>query len=58
MSGNFPPLPRSKVLVENIVNQFCQGLQPKEFEEAGCKICGQLSLKSSLLSTYGIRNNL
>ncbi|KIK66559.1 hypothetical protein GYMLUDRAFT_157626, partial [Collybiopsis luxurians FD-317 M1] len=57
-SEDFPPLPRNKVLVENIVNQFCQGLHPREFEEAGCKICGQLTLKSSLLSTYAIQDNL
>ncbi|KIK53609.1 hypothetical protein GYMLUDRAFT_135017, partial [Collybiopsis luxurians FD-317 M1] len=57
-SEDFPPLPRDKALVENIVNQFCQGLHSREFEEAGCKICGQLTLKSSLLTTYGIQDNL
>lgn len=54
----FPPIPRSKNLMEDIVNQFCHGLQPHQFEEEGCKVCGRLTLKSNLKDAHGIRSNL
>lgn len=41
--GSFPPSPPSKELLETIVNGFCPGTGIDQFQETGCKVCGQLT---------------
>ena len=40
---NFPPLPPSAKLCQNIVSDFCADTSPDVFEEAGCAVCGKLT---------------
>jgi len=46
----FPPRPASDRLVHRIISGFCKDTSPSHFEEAGCAICGQLTLLSELKS--------
>src|SRR6202142_4046535 len=39
----FPPLPPSTKLCQNIVADFCADTSPGVFEEAGCAVCGKLT---------------
>ncbi|KAJ7589430.1 hypothetical protein C8J56DRAFT_721731, partial [Mycena floridula] len=39
---SFPPRPPSRILMHQIVTNFCDELKPDAFAEAGCAICGQL----------------
>jgi hypothetical protein len=41
--SEFPPDPPSKVLLESIINGFCNDTSPETFVEAGCAVCGRLS---------------
>ena len=44
----FPPPPLSDQLAHHIISDFCDALSPKEFEEAGCAVCGELRPLSKL----------
>lgn len=35
--GDFPPIPQTERLIEDIVSQFCRGLQADQFEEPSCQ---------------------
>ena len=52
----FPPAPPDASLRKKIINEFCEAAKPSKFEEAGCAICGALTLKTELskLSTVNI----
>jgi len=41
----FPPDPTDASLHKNIINDFCNATRPSKFEEAGCAVCGALTLK-------------
>jgi hypothetical protein len=42
----FPPLPLNHKMEHEIVKAWCKDMSPKNFEEVGCAICGELALKS------------
>ena len=44
----FPPRPASDHLIHCIISGFCNDTNPSHFEEAGCAVCGQLTLLSEL----------
>src|SRR5271168_969639 len=54
----FPPKPLSEEHSENIIKNFCEATSPPKFEEAGCAVCGQLTLKSKLVALKKITTNL
>jgi hypothetical protein len=45
----FPPLPPSDTLRRAIIADFCEATGPNHFQEAGCTVCGALTLQSDLL---------
>jgi hypothetical protein len=44
----FPPRPAWDHLIHLIISGFCNDTNPSHFEEAGCAVCGQLTLLSEL----------
>jgi hypothetical protein len=44
----FPPAPPSDKLVHKIITGFCKDTHPSQFQEAGCAVCGQLTLLTHL----------
>ena len=44
----FPPDPPSMRLQHTIVSDFCKETSPNKFIEAGCAVCGKLTLESQL----------
>ena len=59
-SANFPP--RADILGTElemkIIKHFCDDLAPSFFKEAGCVVCGQLSICYDLLPLKSIKNLL
>jgi len=45
---DFPPAPTNPLLKRKIIGDFCAATSPLEFEEAGCAVCGSLTLRSDL----------
>ncbi|KIM46619.1 hypothetical protein M413DRAFT_57090, partial [Hebeloma cylindrosporum] len=46
----FPPHPASDNLIHRIIAGFCNDTDPSQFQEAGCAVCGQLTLLTKLKS--------
>jgi hypothetical protein len=44
----YPPPPFTALEMMSIVRDFCSSVQPCAFEEAGCAVCGQLTLATDL----------
>ena len=44
----FPPDPPDASLHRKIINDFCNATKPSNFEEAGCAVCGALTLQTEL----------
>jgi len=44
----FPPAPPDALLRKKIINGFCDATDPSRFEEAGCAVCGALTLQTKL----------
>ncbi|KAJ2916281.1 hypothetical protein MD484_g4135, partial [Candolleomyces efflorescens] len=44
----YPPSPIAADETMDIIRDFCRNLEPSNFEEAGCAVCGQLTLLSLL----------
>ncbi|KAJ7259002.1 hypothetical protein C8J57DRAFT_1073294, partial [Mycena rebaudengoi] len=44
----FPPRPRDDKIAHRIISRFCSATAVDKFEEAGCAICGCLTLCSQL----------
>ncbi|HJY15442.1 MAG TPA: DUF6570 domain-containing protein, partial [Nitrososphaeraceae archaeon] len=42
----FPPPPLEWKIEHSIVKAWCKDMSPKNFEEVGCAVCGELSLRS------------
>ena len=51
----FPPSPPSQHLMHKIISGFCDDIHPSKFEEAGCAVCGQLVIMSSLTKLSDIK---
>ncbi|KAF8582600.1 hypothetical protein K439DRAFT_1350815 [Ramaria rubella] len=45
----FPPRPKSSLDIAELIREACEAMNPSEFEEVGCMICGRLTLKSSVV---------
>ena len=54
----FPPVPLDKFSSLEIINGACEKMDPKSFEEAGCAVCGQLTLVSELSRLSAVKNHL
>lgn len=54
----FPPKPVTRETVIDIVGGFCQDSAPRQFEEAGCLVCGRLTNRTSLVSSHSIRRSI
>ena len=46
--SKFPPDPPSNLLIESIIKGFCNDTTPRNFIEAGCAVCGRLSLIANM----------
>ena len=47
---SFPPSPLSEKTIHTITSSFCEKTSAKHFEEAGCAMCGQLTVLSTLVA--------
>jgi hypothetical protein len=54
----FPPSPPSNLLRRQIIRDFCESTAPTNFEEAGCGVCGKLTLLTDLTKFSEISLNL
>ncbi|KAF5381451.1 hypothetical protein D9757_009019 [Collybiopsis confluens] len=54
----FPPPPTSQSQINNAIRHWCKASSPENFEETGCSVCGQLSLKKYLSPLKHIANML
>jgi len=56
----FPPSPLELKIEHAIVKAWCRDMSPKNFEEVGCAVCGELTLrsKSVLLKDASINLNI
>ena len=56
----FPPCQESisSDLQLRIIRDFCKELEPSSFEEAGCAVCGQLTLRRDLVPLGSVGNML
>ena len=48
-SSKFPPDPPSNSLIELIIKGFCNDTILQNFIEAGCAVCGRLSLIANMM---------
>ncbi|KAF9038749.1 hypothetical protein BJ165DRAFT_1352579, partial [Panaeolus papilionaceus] len=48
-TAEFPPSPLSLLEQERIINDFCNELLPVNIEEAGCRVCGQITLIKNMI---------
>ena len=55
---SYPPKPADDRLITEIIHGFCQDIRPQVFEEAGCGVCGQLHVLSSMKPIRETRANL
>ncbi|KAF8803152.1 hypothetical protein BYT27DRAFT_7110804, partial [Phlegmacium glaucopus] len=54
----FPPEPADSNLTHTILTKICDKMQPKNLEEAGCAVCGELKSVQELSRLKGIKNLL
>jgi hypothetical protein len=57
-SISFPPQPLDDNLGHSIVEEACKRMAFDKIEEAGCAVCGELKLKTSLSPLKNIKNHL
>jgi hypothetical protein len=54
----FPPSPPTDKLLHKIITGFCNDTHPSQFEEVGCAVCGQLTLKNNILPLKDVECSL
>jgi len=54
----FPPDIPNASLRKKIINDFCEATKPSKFEEAGCAVCGALTLKTELSNLSSLNIDL
>ncbi|KIJ91337.1 hypothetical protein K443DRAFT_42658, partial [Laccaria amethystina LaAM-08-1] len=54
----FPPSAPSPKLMHQIFADFCKDIDPNQFEESGCAVCGQLTQSSTLKKLSEMNLNL
>jgi hypothetical protein len=55
---NFPPGVPDVSLRRKIISGFCAATHPSKFEEAGCSVCGALTLQTEILDLSLLNINL
>ncbi|KDR65457.1 hypothetical protein GALMADRAFT_81852, partial [Galerina marginata CBS 339.88] len=58
LATQFPPQPLTDKLQHTIISDFCNDIKPNKFEEAGCAVCGKLTLLTELLKLANLNLNL
>ena len=58
LTAIFPPAPLDKKIMHHVISAACSTFDPIKFEEAGCAVCGQLVLMSSLTKLSAVKNYL
>ena len=56
LSEGFPPAPLSFSTTHRVISSASQHMEPACFEESGCAVCGQLTLRSKLVPLQTIQN--
>ncbi|KAJ4463369.1 hypothetical protein C8J55DRAFT_444100, partial [Lentinula edodes] len=56
--STFPPPPLSKCHMATVIGKWCKSSDPIYFEEAGCAVCGQLTLCTNLSPLKHMKNFL
>ena len=54
----FPPNIPDASLRKKIINDFCEATKPSKFEEAGCAVCGALTLQTELFDLGSLNIDL
>ncbi|KAF8218471.1 hypothetical protein L208DRAFT_1070740, partial [Tricholoma matsutake] len=54
----FPPSPPKDKLLHKIISRFCSDTHPSQFEEMGCAVCGQLTLKKESIPLKDVNCSL
>jgi hypothetical protein len=54
----FPPSPPNNKLLHKIITGFCNDTHPSQFEEVGCAVCGQLTLKKNIIPLKDVQCSL
>ena len=55
---SFPPEPASKDLEHAIVRDACKCMDPQNFEEVGCAVCGELKPRKNTSRLKSVKNLL
>ena len=55
---SFPPEPASKDLEHAIIRDACKRMDPENFEEVGCAVCGELKLRKNTSRLKSVKNLL
>ncbi|KAJ3898324.1 hypothetical protein F5879DRAFT_775485, partial [Lentinula edodes] len=55
---NFPPSPISTSHMALVIGEWCKSSSAVNFEEAGCAVCGQLTLCTELSALKNMKNYL
>ena len=58
VSISFPPEPASKQLEHGIIRDACKRMDPENFEEVGCAVCGELKLRKDTGRLKSVKNIL
>jgi len=56
--NSFPPALPDASLRREIINDFCDATKHSKFEEAGCAVCGALTLKTELSNLSSLNIDL
>ena len=54
----FPPNIPDATLRKKIINDFCEATNPSKFQEAGCAVCGALTVKTELFDLASLNIDL
>ncbi|KAF8902344.1 hypothetical protein CPB84DRAFT_1642036, partial [Gymnopilus junonius] len=55
---SFPPPPAVQRVVDTVLTKACKTMSKKNFEEAGCTVCGELKLLSNMARLKSIKRML
>jgi hypothetical protein len=58
VNARFPPEPASREFELSVIRNACKRMDPKDFEEVGCAVCGELKPRSDSSSLKSIKNIL
>lgn len=58
ISPVYPPKPPTSDLMEDVVKGFCDSTGPAQFEEAGCMVCGELTLLTKMTGKHLLKDNI